>query len=402
MKKKLYTKIIGFSLLLITMAGCGAMDETYKDLRGDSPIVYLGKLDVSTIVVQSGRERVKISWPALYDPRVEYTKITWANGTRETDVPVTYGKPTEVTLNTNLPEALYDFVFQNFSSDGLSSVAVSSIGEVFGNTYESYLRNRNIASINLNKAENIATITFPVLGDSTLVGTEVRWTKQSDGTPTTVYFANTSDNRIVLNNFKGQDFEYRCRFLPTPNAIDDFYSQWASYHIIVKTLLNPAGTPSGWTVTTPYSDMGESNGGGYKEQLVDGIANIATNYLSLRKPGRVVDAYDVPADAETGFTIDMGEQKTFDYFVWHHRYSNVTVALRAWTVSIYGSNDNIVFDEIKSNVNIPSAEAAGAPVPGTVELPSSTYQYVKVVYVRWDTNNSNSIQVSEFQLGVTE
>jgi hypothetical protein len=273
---------------------------------------------------------------------------------------------------------------------------------VFGDTYESYLRNRNIASVNLNKAENIATITFPVLGDSTLDGAEVRWTKQSDGTPTTVYIANTSDNKIVLNDFKGQDFEYRCRFLPTPNAIDVFYSQWASYHIIVKTLLNPAGTPSGWTVTTPYPDMPEGGISGYKEQLVDGITNIATNFLSLRKPGRVVDANDVPEGAKTGFTIDMGEQKTFDYFVWHHRYSNTTVALRAWTVSIYGSNDNIDFDEIKSNVNIPSAEAAGAPVPGTVEFPSSTYRYVKVVYVRWNKDASNSIQVSEFQLGVTD
>jgi hypothetical protein len=398
MKKKLYTKIIGFSLLLITMAGCGAMDETYKDLRGDSPIVYLGKLDVSTIVVQSGRERVKISWPALYDPRVEYTKITWANGTRETDVPVTYGKPTEVTLNTNLPEALYDFVFQNFSSDGLSSVAVSSIGEVFGDTYESYLKNRNVANINLNEVEHIATITFPVLGDSTLVGTEVRWTKQSDGTPTTVYFANTSDNKIVLDDFKGQDFEYRCHFLPTPDAIDTFHSQWAPYHItiITKTLLNPAGQLSGWTVTTPYPDLPEGNGGGNKEQLVDGTINSETNYLSVNKIGKG----NAPADAEwVGFIIDMGKQQTFDYFVWYHRNSSLT--LRAWNISLYGSNDGVDFELIQANISIPG-ETDGTMMIGTINVPSSTYQYVKVTVNRYNTATSNTIQAREFQLGVTE
>lgn len=385
MKNKLYIKILSLGLLLISLVGCDGMDETYKDLQGDGPIVYLGKLDAEEIFVQAGKNRIKLSWPALYDPRVQHTKITWANGTKEKDVAITYGQPTEVLLD-NMDEASYDFVFYNYNDNGLKSVTVSTIGEVYGDVYEGYLKNRNLANATYIESTGTLTLNFPVLGDSTIVGTEFKWIE--NGETKTLYTDNTADSKVVIENYKGSHLEYRCKFLPEPNAIDYFYAPYWN-----SVTVQSEWDRTGWEVIPAYAPFIENAGTateqGRADQLIDG--NISS-YFSLRKPG----FNEIPAGTDSYFILDMKEKRTVDYFIWQHR--NTSLGLRPWEISLYGSNDGTNFTVIQENVVIPGAET-GADLTATVLFNQAECRYLKVQYVRWHTTSSTTMQVAEVWVG---
>lgn len=385
---KLY--IVCAFFIVIAAAACSEMDATYSDFIKNGPIVYLQKVD--TAIIQSGRNRLKISLPALYDARVEYTAIKWANKTKRVDVPVVYGEPTEVILD-NMDEALYDFSFVNFNGDSLYSIPTSFSGEVYGSSYESFLQNRKIESVTINEIERTATIKFPVLSDSTNVGMQIQW--ERNGETTTTIFANTPDDSIVVENFGVRDFEYRSLYKPLSNAIDTFYAAWTPYHITVttKVLLDR----SNWEVTPSQNPLPTDGKGNYIKNLTDGDFN---TFMSMVKPGKTSGGVTVGANEPVYFIVDLGSIQKFDYIVWEHRNDTQT-GLRVQEASFYGSNDGITFTEIMTNVPIPGSLTSSV-YKGTIDLPSSEYRYVKVLYTAWDTKNNSSMQIGEFWLGVTE
>lgn len=448
MKNKL-SIIISLGFLILLLTSCDGMDSTYKDLQGDAPIVYLGKPDKEKIVMQPGRNRIKVSWPAFYDPRIKYTKITWANGTKEKNVPIVFNQPTEVMLD-DMDEASYDFVLYNFNDDGLKSVTISAIGDVYGNTYESYLKNRNIESISLDDESGDITIKFPVLGDSTIVGTEFRWLE--GGTTKTIYVDNPEDGEVVLENYSGTNLEYRCKFLPVPNAIDYFYAPWAGGLTIVKTVGGDIKRDR-WTVTTQtHNGYGYMWDGGTQANPVTGLPEHmfdgnTGSYLSMVKPGGSINGVVPPADSTPpSFIVDMKTPQEFEYIKWSHRngaYSNANGSvvannynyLRVYGITIEGSNDGTSFTIIPpaspagtnaSIVWIPEKASYVGSVQSTEDLPykipvtQSTYQYVKVSLVVQSKNyavgqyqhpsypgagasgSGNTMQVAEFGLGLGE
>ncbi|MGC3978753.1 MAG: DUF4998 domain-containing protein [Paludibacteraceae bacterium] len=82
------------------------MDATYSHLIESGPSKYLQKMD--SVIIQPGRNRIKIIFPVLYDRRIENTSISWASNTKNLNVPIIFGQRTEVVID-NLSEALYDF-----------------------------------------------------------------------------------------------------------------------------------------------------------------------------------------------------------------------------------------------------------------------------------------------------
>mgnify|MGYP002457273111 CR=1 FL=1 len=148
---------------------------------------------------------------------------------------------------------------------------------------------------------------------------------------------------------------------------------------------------NGWTVSTtiPYVKDGST---GKPEDILDGSGS---TFLSLYKPGKGTNT----AKITPGLTIDMQTQNSFTYFTWQHRTNNTATGLRLQEVSIYGSNtgqDND-FTLIKANITINT----GNNNEQKFELGKiHTYRYIKFVYEKWDTVNSQSIQVSEITLGV--
>ncbi len=396
------TNLIGLILLAVVSA-CGGMDETYKDYIGDKPIVYLARNESDSIKVQYGRERVKMTIPPTMDPRIEYVKVTWNNGMYEKKIPVVYKEPTVFIIDENLPEGMYDFVITNHTEDGLFSISASATGETYGATYESYLRNRNIQKIEVDMATSDMTLHFPMLSDSIIKGTEMKW--MQDGVEKTEYFPNTEDNMISIENFPLTDeeigeFQYRVHVLPNEDVIDVFYSEWQTCRFQVEEEVVPALIESrSWSITTSYPTLVDGSNGSARF-LIDGNIN---TFLSMRKPGKGTDGsgVQVPVDAKLSFTIDLQSETKFDYFEWYHRGNDTQLGLRAWAIAIYGSNDGNDFTKIGDDINLPG-EADSSVKNGTLFISESIYRYVKIEFTRWSTTANTAIQVGEFKLGYTK
>jgi len=390
------TNLISFILLAVVSA-CGGMDETYKDFIGDKPIVYLARNESDSIKVQYGRERVKMTIPPAMDPRIEYVKVTWNNGMHEKKVPVVYKEPTIFIIDENLPEGMYDFVITNHTEDGLYSISASATGETYGATYESYLRNRNIQKIEVDMVTSDITLHFPMLSDSIIKGTEMKWMK--DGIEKTEYFPNTEDNMISIENFPFTDeeigeFQYRVHVLPNKDAIDVFYSEWQTCRFQVKEEVIPALIESvDWNITTSYPTLVDGNNGA-AELSIDGDPK---TFMSLSKPGK----NGISPETVCYFVVDMQDETKFDYIEWYHRGGNMQLGLRAWGIAVYGSHDKNVFTKIREDIDIPG-ETDKTVMNAILSLPESTYQYLKIEFTRWDKQNNNSIQVGEFKLGYSK
>ncbi len=159
----------------------------------------------------------------------------------------------------------------------------------------------------------------------------------------------------------------------------------------------------GWSVATSIK---YSNGNGYvtdgstgkPEDMFDGDAS---TFLSLVKPGKSYSGYTTPADHQLYFIIDMGTEQSFNYFTWAHRVGNNSDYLRVWGVSIDGSNNGEDFTEIQSNIDIPYANNTDEI---KIEIPESTYRYIKVKLVKWSdiaggSKSGSSMQIGEFNVG---
>lgn len=152
---------------------------------------------------------------------------------------------------------------------------------------------------------------------------------------------------------------------------------------------------SDWTVTTSQLYYNGNNyvtdgSTGKPEHILDGQQG---TYLSMTKPGKTYGSYK-PSSTDLYFVVDMKQAQTFNYFYWQHRKQN-NGYWQILSVNIYGSNDGTTFTSIKENVEI----TADVYDIQTMELPESTYRYVKVQYVTFSSGGSNA-QVAEFGLGL--
>lgn len=159
-----------------------------------------------------------------------------------------------------------------------------------------------------------------------------------------------------------------------------------------------------WTASTSITYANGNNysadgSTGKPEHLFD---NSSTTFLSLVKPGKSYSGCTAGGkDEPIYFVVDMQTQQTFNYFTWSHRSNNSSNYLRVWGISMFGSNDGQNFTEIKSNIAIPYESNADEIL---IDIPESTYRYVKVQYTNWSDLNGvtggSTMQVAEFGLGL--
>ena len=200
---------------------------------------------------------------------------------------------------------------------------------------------------------------------------------------------------------------------------DTDISKEISFTVNESTLINRAL----WTVTTETAtDYGYVVDGttGLPEHLID---DTPSTFLSLVKPGKSFGS--VPAQAADfmpGFIVDMKSQQGFNYIMWRHRASNQINYLRVYGVELAGSDDGTSFTPINNSqiVWIPNAGGYSGSVSNKadaniyeIDVPESTYRYVKVSFVMWSdiysgqhpdyagagATGGSSMQVSEFGVG---
>jgi hypothetical protein len=220
-------------LAVAVVGACGEMNETYKEFLGDGPIVYLAKYPDNSIVVHSGKKRLKLICPITSDPRVAKGTITWwADGGDQTqNFDVAQGVPTEILIDQHVSEGSYAFTLKLYDATGsYASLNMTVTGETYGDVYESLLseKNRVLASLPERPMTRVLSLYFLPADVPPLYATQVEWKENGAWVRDTMiypYISNGSQfsgDTVSIPNFYSDSLRYRAIFKPTSTFIDSF------------------------------------------------------------------------------------------------------------------------------------------------------------------------------------
>ncbi|MDR0962737.1 MAG: Ig-like domain-containing protein [Mediterranea sp.] len=164
---------------------------------------------------------------------------------------------------------------------------------------------------------------------------------------------------------------------------------------------------TGWSVDTSIK---YGNGQNYVTDGTTGKPNDildgdAATFLSLVKPGKSYDTggstYATPAGYDLHFTVDMKGEQTFGALEWTHRAGNSNNYLRVWGISVEGSNDNVTYTPIQSDIALPYKDNNS---PKIVMLSKVVkYRYLRVHLTDWSdlhgTKSGSSMQIADVRVG---
>ncbi|MEO6134843.1 MAG: DUF4998 domain-containing protein [Ginsengibacter sp.] len=224
--------VIVMSFILI-IASCNKMNSTYYDFIKNGERTYAGKAD--SLKAFAGKNRLQLTWLLIADPSIKKCKIFWQEGgvpdSMEIVVNRTSGIDTINAIVNNLDEGTYTFSVYTYDKNGNRSVESNTIGTVFGPVYQSSLFNRLVKNISLSSN--------PVINWSgpgkNAVGTDLDFTK-NDGELVHTYTASNNDHTTLPDYKSSSPIIFRTKFLPTPNAIDTFYSDWDTLSLDVAVI----------------------------------------------------------------------------------------------------------------------------------------------------------------------
>jgi hypothetical protein len=227
--------LYGIALGVVALAGCGGMDETYREFRGDGPIVYLAKYPQDSIRILSGNRRLKMVLPPVTDIRVKQGALTWwADGgyyyTKTFDIAGS-GQKTEVMIDTLVSEGSYVFSLTLYDETGkYSSLPVTLSGVTYGATYSNLLVNRKIVTLTNDGSSGVVgemMIVFLAADVPPLVATKVGWKVNNTQWRDTLLYPRIVESGILNDTLKIPKFNsdsiwYNAIFKPVATFIDSF------------------------------------------------------------------------------------------------------------------------------------------------------------------------------------
>ncbi|RYG47620.1 MAG: hypothetical protein EOO01_14590 [Chitinophagaceae bacterium] len=262
MKKTTNTLILSFVALAGLLFSCSKMDSKYSDFIKDGPIKYTGRPD--SLKIHPGNGRVKLSWVIFADPKVNRALIYWNNRKDSINVPIIRTGGTDsvnVDLN-NMNEGTYVFEIFTFDSNGNKSVKTEIVGNVYGDNYKKsiLIRPVNVASV---IGRDSARIDWGAVSYKEGIASELNYTDLSGTYHERVVSSDTAST-LLTNVNATTTFTYRTKYLPSPLAIDSFYTDYKTVRI--------KGSPvevskTGWTITASSEDV---SGNRRAVNLIDG------------------------------------------------------------------------------------------------------------------------------------
>ena len=267
------SKTLWLLMSLLILFSCEDMMDIHEDFIKGGEKIYAPSVD--SVIFSSGNQRVQFEY-WLYDaPSVRSVNVYWNAGSDSIEIPIqkTGTAVSDILSDSgkviieNLPEGSYTFYVKTFDSYGNSSLKINGYANSYGANYEVSLKNRRVKAISQYVVDGDATIEWYIASDE-MAGGEVRYMKK-DGTKAVVSIPALGASPSCPDAKADSPFEYRTFFLPEPNAIDTFVTEW-SY--------NKVRFPydrSDWEVVD-VSDEQVNDGGGVVT-IIDGIVQSATN-----------------------------------------------------------------------------------------------------------------------------
>lgn len=220
---KYYLCVVLFSSILVA---CSKMNDTHKQFVEGGEIYYPGRAD--SLKVYPGRNRIKLSWMLISDPKITRTVVYWNNKADSVVIPVTRtsGIDTVSTMLNSIPEGTYTFEVYTYDAQGHRSVKVDTIARVYGDNYNITLVNRAIRSAVMNTKADTAIVEW-YGASSQHIGVDLRYKNSLNDS--IFMFIPADSIRVRLPKFtKGQAFRYRSLYKPEKNAIDTFFTIYES------------------------------------------------------------------------------------------------------------------------------------------------------------------------------
>lgn len=377
MKKNKNVLILSFLALAGLIFSCSKMDSKYSDFIKDGPIKYTGRPD--SLKVHPGNGRVKISWLIFADPKVNRAMIYWNNRKDSVNVPITRtGGVDTVNVNlNNMNEGTYVFEIFTFDSNGNKSVKTEIVGNVYGQNYQKsiLIRPVNVASV---IGRDSARIDWGAVSYKEGISSELSYTDLSGVHHDRLVSSDTAST-LLTNVNATTSFTYRTKYLPSPLAIDSFYTEYKTVKI--------KGTPvevskAGWTITASSEDVA---GNRRAVNLIDG--NLTNLYVNRIVSGNtyphwvIVDMKQVINDVE-GF-----------YF-----YQRSTNPLK--TLEIQISNNGTDWETLGDFViaNTPTVNTGSPQTAKPVYADFSrvrSFRYFKHIYKNDYTSTSVNVNIHE-------
>jgi len=236
-------RTLKYTCLLLVLAAffssCSKMDD-YKKFTNGKEILYSAKAD--SVKLFPGRNRVKLSWNLIADPKIVKTRVYWNNRTKFIDVPINStasGTRTISVIVPDLAEGNYNFELFTFDKDGNSSVASLVSGSVYGEAYEKALLNRIIKTMRL-EPDGSTSIAW-LSSESTSIGVELSY-KNKSGASQKITIPRDGNTTLLTDYDRALPLTYRTFFMPDSNSIDTFYTT-SNSKFINEIALKNSGAP---------------------------------------------------------------------------------------------------------------------------------------------------------------
>ncbi|HWK56708.1 MAG TPA: DUF4998 domain-containing protein [Parapedobacter sp.] len=315
-----------FAALLLAgvwLAGCGKMDETYKDFIKDGRIIYAATPGDS-LKVHPGRDRIQLSWPAAPDPKTARAHIYWND--RADSMIVDLKNPPNDTVDVlinNLPEGSYLFEIYVYDDLGNRSVKTEVNASSYGDDYERSLLVRPINQAT-SKRDSV-TVNWGANASEEGVFSELVYV-DLDGNEQVITVLPERELLYLTDANYTVPLRYRTVYLPSPIAIDTFYTEYFTAEI-TRLKGDPIELPKiDWTATASSFDT--RSGASYRP---------SSNAIDGDPETLWVNQINPQTEFPHTITVDMGEmQEGIEGFA---IISRLSAASRAKNVEFQTSED---------------------------------------------------------------
>ncbi|WP_165384701.1 DUF4998 domain-containing protein [Sphingobacterium corticibacterium] len=259
---------------------CTKMDD-YKKYFDKEEIIYIGKPD--SLQIFAGRERVKLQWLIVSDPKVSSAMIYWANKTKERKINIKRGTSVDTvqTIIEDLSQGFHSFEVCTMDDEGNRSIPVYASGMVYGENYEQSLPNRSVEGAKFQIGGN--TFVNWLLADSTSVGVRLSY-KNLAGENKTLIVKNDETITELYGQDLGTEIKYQTMYKPDSLSIDTFYASIVTIRANEIILQNGGGPFLGTDISGRWGNLKDwdTNQAAKNHNGVGGFDNLDNNgYLSF-------------------------------------------------------------------------------------------------------------------------
>lgn len=227
---------IQLMLVVFTLIKCTDINDIHDEYLKNGETIYIAKVD--SVDAYSGNKRIMLR---LYtgNPQISTFAIFWNEGSDSLIVPIENRiSPDYIDVMIGDQNRVMEgksYVFEIYSRDknGHRSIKYEQLGEIYGDSYQASLQNHYYKSAIFDGKDSTLNITWFSSIDKTEIAVEFNYTDKRTGSPIS---SKIGVGELTTTKISDIDTDYpvsyRTLFLPEPDAIDTFYTDFLPIELV--------------------------------------------------------------------------------------------------------------------------------------------------------------------------